>query len=384
MSEVKLTKPQEGMKKWFAMFKKEVAGQDYVKSEQEFDDHIKALQDGATKANETHHSTNTWYGAEFMPSAVQGDINMSLIHQNTSLAAALSRGYMGENMPHTYEELIIGGSDDFIINAEYTAAAGTLADLPSGQQKPQTASLSVVQKQFKKEVQLSKLLAHYWPASFIGKVSEVLRIGAANTVDKFILNADDDTSTNINYSGSTPTTTNYYLNGNNGIRDVAIANSNTFDVGTMTADDLLSVINLLGDYGSEIDNLLWVVPMNVYLKMLAFDQVLTVDKFWPNATFSKGVLAKAFGIDVLVTNTIPSLALATGKVHYSTGNSYGQFALVYRPAVIHGSGDTFDVTPTVIPGKGVRLTATFDYGMGVAYNLAGLGATVALGRNVTV
>lgn len=106
-----------------------------------------------------------------------------------------------------------------------------------------------------------------------------MRIGAAKTIDKFILNADSDTSTNINYSGSTPTATNYYLNDNNGIRDVAIANSNTFDVGTLTADDLLGVINLLGDYGSELDDLLWVCPMNVYLKLLALEQTLTVDKF---------------------------------------------------------------------------------------------------------
>ena len=211
-----------------------------------------------------------------------------------------------------------------------------------------------------------------------------MRIGSAKTIDKFILNADDDTSTNINYSGATPTATNYYLNDNNGIRDTAIANSNTHDCGTTTADDLLSIISKLGDYGSELDNLLWVCPMNVYLKLLSFEQVLTVDKFGPNATFAKGVLAKAFGIDVLVTNAMPSLALATGKVHNSTGNSFGQIALVYRPAVIHGSGDAFDVTPTVMPGKGVRLTATFDYGMGVAYSKAGLGATTALGINIAV
>jgi hypothetical protein len=86
---------------------------------------------------------------------------MSLVYQSTNLAQALSRGYMGENMPHTYEELIIGASDDFIINSEYTAALGTMPDLPSGVQKPQTGSLPVVQRQFKKEIQVSKLLAHY-------------------------------------------------------------------------------------------------------------------------------------------------------------------------------------------------------------------------------
>lgn len=64
-------------------------------------------------------------------------------------------------MPHTYEELILGASDDFIINSEFTGATGTLPDLPSGQQAPKTDALSIVQRQFKKENQISKLLAHY-------------------------------------------------------------------------------------------------------------------------------------------------------------------------------------------------------------------------------
>lgn len=96
-------------------------------------------------------------------------------------------------------------------------------------------------------------------------------------------------------------------------------------------------------------------------------------------------MAKLFGIDVLVTNVMPSLAQSTGKVHNTGGNNTtGQFALVKRSSVIHGSGDPFAVFPTVIPGKGIRLTATFDYGSGVAYNKAGLGATAALGVNVTI
>lgn len=45
MSDVKLTKTQERMKQGYAMFKKEVAAQEVAKSEQEFDDHVKALQD---------------------------------------------------------------------------------------------------------------------------------------------------------------------------------------------------------------------------------------------------------------------------------------------------------------------------------------------------
>lgn len=60
-------------------------------AEAQFDKHISEVRE---KANETHHSTNTGYGQEFYPNAVQGDINMNLIYRSSSLAQALSRGYM--------------------------------------------------------------------------------------------------------------------------------------------------------------------------------------------------------------------------------------------------------------------------------------------------
>lgn len=381
-----LTTVQQGLKQAYAMMKTDVAKwtqhqMSAKEAEEQFDKHI---VDTREKANETHHSTNTGYGAEFYPNAVQGDINMNLIHQNSSLALALDRGYMGNNMPASYDELILGESDYFIPNSEYTAAAGTLPDLPSGTQEPQTAKLTVSQSQFKKELQISKKLAHYWPTDFLAKVTQALTIGAAKTIDAIIMNGDGATSGNVNLEGATPSGV-YYLEQDGGIRDKAIGDSNTHSATTLALADFVSVMALLGDYAADLDDLLWIMPMNVYLQAIQLDQVVTMDKFGPNATVTKGVLAKLLGIDVLVTNVIPSLAQASGKVHNTGGNNtVGQFALVKRSAVIHGSGDPFEVFPTVIPGKGIRLTSTFDYGMWVAYEKAGLGKVCALGVNVTV
>lgn len=381
-----LSNTQESIKAAYAMMKSDVAKwtqhqKSAKEAEAEFD---KEIGEARAKANETHHSSNTGYGEEFYPTAVQGDINMNLIYRNSSLAQALSRGYMGTNMPATYDELILGESDYFIPNDEFTGATGTLPDLPSGTQKPQTDKLSISQAQFKKEVQISKKLAHYGPSDFVSKVTQVLTMGAAKTIDAFILNADSDTSGNINLDGGSPSGV-YYLNGNSSIRLVAIDDTNTHGATTLAAADFVSVMGLIGDYAADLDDLLWIMPMNVYLKAMQLDEVITMDKFGPQATVSKGVLAKLFGIDILVTNVCPSLAQASGKVS-STGwsNTVGQFALVKRSAVIHGSGDPFEVFPTVIPGKGIRLTSTFDYGAGVAYEKAGLGKTVGLGVNVTV
>lgn len=66
---------------------------------------------------------------------------------------------------------------------------------------------------------------------------------------------------------------------NNGIRDVSIAGSNVHDAGALAAADFVSVMSLLGDYAADIDDLLWIMPMNVYLKAIQLDEVITMDKF---------------------------------------------------------------------------------------------------------
>jgi len=166
---------------------------------------------------------------------------------------------------------------------------------------------------------------------------------------------------------------------------LVITATDVIDVGTLTEGDFLSVLGLLDSgYQADLSNLLWLMPANVYNKALLLDAVLTVDKFGPGATFQTGILAKAFGIDISVQRDRPSLALATGKVHTSTGNSYGSFGLIYKPAVQYGFGIPLEIEVDRVPGKGVQLVATFEFGMTIASELAGLGVTAAMGVNVTL
>ena len=63
-----------------------------------------------------------------------------------------------------------------------------------------------------------------------------------------------------------------------------------------------------------MNNLLFIAPSNVYNKMLALQEVITMDKFGPNATIVAGVLAKAFGIDILVARDFPALTNTSGAL----------------------------------------------------------------------
>ena len=132
-------------------------------------------------------------------------------------------------------------------------------------------------------------------------------------------------------------------------------------------------------------DLMFVVNSNVYNKMLGFDSVKTVDKFWSNATILKWVLAKAYGIDILVARDFPALTATNGKISSTSwDNTLGSIGLFYKPAVQYGFGQTLEIDVYKIPGKGARITATFEFGAKTAYEVAWLGKTVSTGTWVTL
>lgn len=210
-------------------------------------------------------------------------------------------------------------------------------------------------------------------------------MSAAKTIDKFVVNADSAASGNVNKDGGTPASTMYYMQGDNGLRKTAIADTNTVDVTTLANTSFTAMFSKVDDrYTSELQNLLWIMPRNVYNKALLLTDVVSMEKYGQAATINTGRLGQIFGVDILTTPAIPSLALATGKVHTSSGNTLGQMLLVYKPAVQYGFGQPLEIQIQPVPGKGALMYATFEFGFGIVYDKAGLGKTIALGRNVTV
>jgi len=335
-----------------------------------------------TKANEIMNTGAAGFGHELIPTNVYTDPLLDLIPEYSRLLTMFP-GNHGNNMPISAKVPVIGEADLFIGNTEWTAT-GTQLPLAPSDMWPATAEITITQGQFILTVSLSKRELNYSPEALEQIVRERINKSAARTLDATLLNADSATTGNVNTS-ATPASTLYYMQQNNGLRDLAIANNNTHDVGVMSEGDFLSILGKLGmGYQSDLNNLLWMMPSNVYNQALLLDAVLTVDKFWPAASFKTGVLAKAFGIDITVQRDFPALALATGKVHASTGNSYGSLGLVYKPAVQYGFGQALEIDVWKVPGKGVQLIATFEFGMAIAYDKASLWATVAMGINVTV
>jgi len=87
-----------------------------------------------------------------------------------------------------------------------------------------------------------------------------------------------------------------------GYRKLAVTAAK-LDAGNVGVDasKLRSLRKLMGIYAIDQNELAWVVGFAVYSQMLALPDVITVDKYGPNATVLTGELAKFDGIPVIVS-----------------------------------------------------------------------------------
>ena len=70
----------------------------------------------------------------------------------------------------------------------------------------------------------------------------------------------------------------------------------------------------MGEYGVDPAQVAYILGVAGYLKLLDDTNVMTVDKFGPNATVRTGSLAQVDGCDILVSRRVPQNTDATGNI----------------------------------------------------------------------
>lgn len=332
------------------------------------------------KANEV---MNTWasnFWTELIPTNVVADPLLDMVG-NYSRLLPLLPGNHGNNMAISEKVPVIWEADLFQGNSEWTTWAWTLTP---GNHGPHTDAVVITQGQFITTVDISDRELTYATDRLEAIVRERINRSAWETIDAFIINADDTASWsgNVNW---TYTWSPYFTQWDDGIRKVGIANTGV-SIWTITSASYLSVKNVLDErYQWELDNLLFIEPANVYNKTLALSEVITVDKFGPNATISAWILAKIWNIDILVSKHFPALTNTSGLVDATSGNNTkGSFACIYKPAVQYWFGKPLQIEVGRVLWKWVKLVATFEFGFAIVNEKASLGKTVGLGINATV
>lgn len=333
-----------------------------------------------TKANEVMNTTATNFGAELIPTNVMTD-GLEMIPVYSSLMSFLP-GFQGNNMYTSEKKPIVGEADLMTQNTEWTTGTGITTPADNG---PMTDSVLISQGQLKTTVSISKRELNYAvERNLEGLIRDRVNKTGARSFDSNILNGDSATAWNVNLDGGTPSGFGY-LTVESGIRKVAIADTNVADCGVLDRSDFIKVKGLLDNgYAADLENLLRIMPQNVYDKCLDLDELITKDKSEYD-TMRTGKFGRIFWIKVLVLRDFPSECQATGKVSSTpASNTVTSFGLVYTPAVQYGFGQPLEIEREVKAGLWMNLVATAELWATVVYDKAGLWKTVAMWVNVTI
>lgn len=165
---------------------------------------------------------------------------------------------------------------------------------------------------------------------------ELSRSGA-DQMDAFALNADATNAGtgNINLDDADPADDSYYLSaGQDGIRHLYLVDNTaqSTDINAALSDtNLRAGIARLGKYAADVSQLVMVTDPETYVNnMLALTNVVTLDKFGPQATVLTGQLSAYGGIPIVVSSQMAE-AEDDGKVSTTPANNdEGQIAIFHR------------------------------------------------------
>jgi hypothetical protein len=167
-------------------------------------------------------------------------------------------------------------------------------------------------------------------------LQDEIRRGGADVIDAFVMNADATNAAtgNINLDDADPADDSYYLTlGQDGLRHAAIVDNTAMASAVSAAISdakILTALGLMGKYATQPNELRFFCDPKTYVSMLGMTNVVTVDKFGPNATVVTGALANYAGIPVIPTSAI-GLTEADGKLSTTAAsNTKGQFVIAHR------------------------------------------------------
>lgn len=336
-------------------------------------------------ANEVMHTGNTGYGAELIPTDVlMGEI-VDMIPKYSTFLGQLP-GFHGTDMPVSAKVPVIGEAGLFYPNTEPTT--GALGPVGQGTHRLATGEVTITQGQFIAKIALSKRELNYSIADLEALIKKRLAESAARTIEALIINADAETGAtgNVNSDDGAPASTNYYLEQDHGLRELAINGSGlTIDGGTLAMGDLIGAMNVLGDLAANPADLLWLFNRATYNEALTLDAFAKANERGAASTIAGNAISNIYGADLFIPRDLPKTE-ADGKVSTTaSNNTKGQIVLFNKNAVQYGYGQPLEIDVEKVPGKGVNIVATFEFGFAVAQKLAGqTDSSVALVRNITL
>lgn len=172
---------------------------------------------------------------------------------------------------------------------------------------PTTAAATLTARKLQAEVDFSGEVTEDSIIPIIPNLRFDLVRRGGQTMDDLCVNGDTTTAAtgNVNSDDAAPTAGTYYL-AFDGIRKFFIT-TNTGQRNTMSAAPtsalLTTVRGLLGKYGARPSDLIFLTGVSTYYAVQLLAEVITLEKYGPNATVLTGELARWFNIPLLLNET---------------------------------------------------------------------------------
>lgn len=272
-------------------------------------------------------ATGAGTGDEYVPTGMA-----ATLWNDMFLGARVAGAFARVNMPTDPWDYPLGWGD--VTWRKGTQNTATTVSDPATAKGTMTSTEQVCEVDWSYDLDEDSIIAT------LPTLRDLISRNGAESIDRFIMNADSALggTGNVNSDDAAPNAADYFMsNGQNGIRRQFLVDNNTqsASAGGAISDALLrATLVKLDKYASDINNLAWFVDPVTYINMLGLANVVTVDKFGPQATVLTGQLANYGGIPVIIT---PSIARTDTDGKYTTtspatNDTKGTAALVWRPA----------------------------------------------------
>ena len=344
-----------------------------------------------TNANEAMQTTLTDYGEELVPDDVLRDELIDISVESAPLLSFLP-GDHGKGLGKSESRPVAGRAPFMEGNPEWD---GSNTTIPAGNKKVQTGQVTINQKSLILNIPISKSLLNYSVVDLESLLRQKATASAAKTITSAILNADSSTGAtgNVNSDDQLAATTlgsvyDHRMWFDGGLRKLAIAGAaaSSASIGTFARSSFNTLEILQGDlFGNDS---LWILDQYVYNKWTALDDFSDASKRGEASTINGNAIGNVDGADVFkTTGELWGKAAADGKKDGATpaNNTKGQLGLLYAPAVQYGFGQDFELDVVKIPGKGLCMIVTLDFGFTIMDQIAGeTDRTAVLGYNITL
>jgi len=335
------------------------------------------------KANELVHSTQANYGDEWVPTLMDA-VLWRTVRMQARVLSVLPQFDMTSNP----QDVAIESTDPTYYKVGETTAETQMAmgtGMPIPDSKIGTAKVTFSATKIGALTMWSEEEAEDSPINIEDQFRDQYGVSMAHTLDEVMLHGDETTdTTNISNQGTSLTSNSRYL-AVDGLRHepMVTTTADKHDTGALTVDDLVSVQGKMGTnavFGYDPTQLVVFCDPPTGLQFRKLDEVITVDKFGPQATILTGQVGSVMGIPILAVQKY-HLTDATGHIDDTPGdNVKGSFVVVNRMGVRVGWKRRPRIAIAYLPFADAWYIVT-TCRLDIGFKEAGM---VGLGFNITV